>query len=139
MERSEPVLELRVPARPDSLREIRDRVRGWLEEHGCNPECAADVVMAIDEACQNVIRHAYRGDPEGEIELGIEKSGADLVVSIRDFAPPVDPERVRPRDLDDVRPGGIGTHLIREVMDRTEFVRPESGPGNVLRMVKRIA
>jgi sigma-B regulation protein RsbU (phosphoserine phosphatase) len=138
MERAEPVLKLRVPARPDALREIRERVRDRVAEQGCDPECAADVVMAIDEACQNVIRHAYRGDPQGEIELEIEKRGVDLVVSIRDFAPPVDPARVRPRDLDDVRPGGLGTHLIREVMDRTEFVRPASGPGNVLRMVKRI-
>ncbi len=95
--------------------------------------------MAVDEACQNVIRHAYRNDPDGEIELEIEHHGDELVLSLRDFAPEIDPDRVRPRDLDDVRPGGIGTHLIREVMDRAEFLRPESGRGNLLRMRKRIA
>ena len=51
----------------------------------------------------------------------------------------IDPAQVQPRDLDDVRPGGLGTHLIREVMDAADFVEAPPGCGNLLRMVKRIA
>ncbi len=51
---------------------------------------------------------------------------------------PIDPKTVRPRDLDDVRPGGLGTHFIAEVMDDAKFERPPSGNGNLLIMVKRI-
>jgi sigma-B regulation protein RsbU (phosphoserine phosphatase) len=132
------VLELRFPARADQLRHVRDAVREKVEASGCNPRCASDIVMAVDEACQNVIRHAYRGDPSGSIALEIERDGHDLVLSIVDIAPEVDPARIKPRDLDDIRPGGLGTHLIRELMDRAEFLPGPSGRGNLLRMVKRI-
>ena len=67
------------------------------------------------------------------------KAGEDLVLSLIDFAPTIDLARVKPRDLDDVRPGGLGTHLIRKVMDSADFIDPPPGCGNLLRMVKRIA
>jgi sigma-B regulation protein RsbU (phosphoserine phosphatase) len=132
------LLALRIDASVDQLRRIREAVRDAVESCGCSAECTADVVMAVDEACQNVIRHAYGGDPGGAIELEIERCGEDLVISLRDFAQEVDPEKVKPRDLDEIRPGGLGTHLIREMVDSADFVRPESGGGNLLRMVKRI-
>ncbi len=131
------VLELRVAARPSELRPVRDRIRKCVTDAGADPKCATDIVMAVDEALQNIIRHAY-GNEAGAIEITVERRGPELVFSLRDYAPEVDPARVRGRDLDDVRPGGIGTHLIRQAMDRTELVRPSSGPGNLLRMVKRI-
>jgi sigma-B regulation protein RsbU (phosphoserine phosphatase) len=132
------LLALRLEARVDQLRKIREAVREAVESCGCSAACAADIVMAVDEACQNVIRHAYCDDPGGAIELEIKRCGEDLVVSLQDFAPEVDPKEVRPRDLDEIRPGGLGTHLIREMMDSAEFIRPESGRGNLLRMVKQI-
>jgi sigma-B regulation protein RsbU (phosphoserine phosphatase) len=132
-------LALRIPARPDALRGMRDALRERLRAWQVDDACATDVVMAVDEACQNVIRHAYRGEPDGAIELEVRRAGDELRIAVRDFAPPVDPARIRPRDLDDVRPGGLGTHLIRSTMDHTEFGRPPSGPGNLLRMVKRLA
>lgn len=132
------ILELRTPARAKELKRIRDGVRKTVLEAGCGEECTADIVMAIDEACQNIIRHAYGKDRSGEIVLEIERQGDDLVFSLVDFAPRIDPARVKPRDLDDVRPGGLGTHLIRKVMDSADFVEPPPGCGNLLRMVKRI-
>jgi sigma-B regulation protein RsbU (phosphoserine phosphatase) len=132
------LLALRIEARVDQLRKIRRAVREAVESCGCSAECAADIVTAVDEACQNVIRHAYGDDPGGAIELEIKRCGEDLVVCLQDFAPEVDPKEIKPRDLDEIRPGGLGTHLIREMMDSAEFVRPESGRGNLLRMVKRI-
>jgi sigma-B regulation protein RsbU (phosphoserine phosphatase) len=71
--------------------------------------------------------------------LTVERQGDDLVFWLRDFAPRVDPSRIRPRSLDELRPGGLGTFLIREVMDSAEFLDPPPGGGNLLRMVKRIA
>ncbi len=133
-----PLLELRIQANAAELRGVRERVRACVSDAGGTDECASDVVMAVDEACQNIIRHAYGGDEDGEIEISVERRGSELVFLLRDYAPEVDPARVHGRDLDDVRPGGIGTHLIRQAMDRTELIRPPSGPGNLLRMVKRI-
>jgi sigma-B regulation protein RsbU (phosphoserine phosphatase) len=131
-------LALRFAARPDELRGVRERLRERLRVWGLGEACASDVVMAVDEACQNVIRHAYGGDPQGVIELDVRRAGDELRIALRDYAPPVDPERIRSRPLDELRPGGLGTHLIRSAMDRTEFGRPPSGQGNLLRMVKKI-
>ena len=132
------VLTLRFPARPDELSQVRKQVRACAEACGGSGECVADIVMAVDEACQNVIRHAYVGDSEGDIVLEVARTGDDLVFSIFDFAPKIDPEAVKPRDLDDVRPGGLGTHFIAEAMDDVRFLDLPEGGGNLLRMVKRI-
>lgn len=136
---TETLLEQRFAARPERLKDVRAAVSAAVTRAGCSEGCTRDVVMAVDEACQNVIRHAYGGPCDQEIELLIEREDDRLLLSLRDFAPPVDPARIRPRPLDEVRPGGLGVHLIREVMDATEFRRPESGVGNVLRMTKKIA
>jgi sigma-B regulation protein RsbU (phosphoserine phosphatase) len=131
------VLRQRLPARARELRSLREEVRRHALAEGCGAECADDIVLAVDEACQNIIRHAYAGR-DGEIVIEIERVGPDLVISLRDFAPPVDPSRVKPRDLDDLRPGGLGTHLIRELMDCAGFAPPPPEGGNLFRMRKRI-
>jgi sigma-B regulation protein RsbU (phosphoserine phosphatase) len=132
------LLKHRFPARAGELRSIREVVRRAALGQGCAADCAGDIVMAVDEACQNIIRHAYAGRGDGEIVLEIERAGEELLVSLRDFAPTVDPSRVQPRDLADLRPGGLGTHLIREVMDGASFAPAPPGGGNLFRMSKRI-
>ncbi len=136
--RSKRVLQLRFPARAAELKRVRDAVRESLEGCGCSAKSAADIVLATDEACQNIIRHAYRGDSDNVIELEVEHRGDRLVFSLTDHAPAIDPSRVKPRDLEDLRPGGLGTYFIRRVMDEVEFQRPASGRGNLLIMVRRI-
>jgi sigma-B regulation protein RsbU (phosphoserine phosphatase) len=132
------LLKHRFPARAEELRSVREVVRREALGQGCAAQCASDIVLAVDEACQNIIRHAYAGRGDGEIVLEIERAGEELLVSLRDFAPTVDPSRIQPRDLDDVRPGGIGTHLIREVMDGANFAPAPPGGGNLFRMRKRV-
>lgn len=133
------LLERRFSASAEALKPIRDAVRDQLERAGCSEAEASDIVLAIDEACQNIIRHAYRGIEDGVIDLHIEQRGAELVISLRDHAPPSDPECLeKSRNLDEVRPGGLGTHLIKSVMDEVGFVDVPDGAGNLLRMIKRI-
>lgn len=134
----ERVVELRVAAKPDRLRLLRNLVSEVARANGCSESCIRDMVIALDEACQNVIRHAYGGDPDGEILLDIRRAGDRMTFNLIDFAAPVDVSKVRPRSLGDVKPGGLGTHFIRECMDEADFRRPPSGAGNRLRMVKRI-
>jgi len=136
---SEPVFELRFPAEAGELKGVRQAVKTQATGAGCTDTAALDIVMAVDEACQNIIRHAYGRNRSGDIVLRVEREGEHLVFSLFDFAPRIDPSRVKPRDLDDVRPGGLGTFLIQEVMDSAEFLDPPRGCGNLLRMVKRIA
>mgnify|MGYP003735926103 CR=1 FL=1 len=98
----------------------------------------ADLVLVIDEACQNIIRHAYKGSTEGEITLEIRRDDDDLIVLLRDFADTVDVTKIKPRDLEDIRPGGLGTHLIREIMDEVEITPLPGNSGNLMRMSKKL-
>ncbi len=132
----EPLLKIHFNALPDRLKLVRSAVSEAAKLCGCNTFTALDIVLAVDEACQNVIRHAYGHDPEGEIEMEIRRNGGELIILLRDFAETVDPETIKPRDLDDVRPGGLGTHFINEIMDSVEWLAPDGG-GNLLKLVKK--
>ena len=142
--------ERRFPARAEELKQIRVDVRRCAEAAGASAAAAEDVVLAVDEACQNIIRHAYCDETRGDIEIRMQRDGDSLVIWLQDFAPEVDPECLeRGRDLEDVRPGGLGTRFMKELMDDVGFVTRSgeaagdaggaAGQGNLLRMVKRLA
>ena len=123
-----------VPASAESLKIVRRVVESATTSCGLGKDTVQDVVLSVDEACQNVIRHAYaETKPEknkNEMIINISRIQQELIIEIRDFAPRIDPNKVRPRELDDIRPGGLGTHFINEVMDKVEFKIPEDGPQN---------
>lgn len=134
------VLRLRVPARADRLKMVRQATEQASAYCGCGPEWTLDLVMAVDEACQNIIRHAYGGrDDAGDIVVDFVKEGDSLSVLLMDFAEPVDPSPIRSRDLNDVRPGGLGVHLIKSVTDDARFLPPPPGVGNLFKLTKRLA
>jgi len=129
---------LTVPARANSLKLVRRAVSETSTACGFSQEQCQDLVLAVDEACQNVVRHAYAGTTEGDMDIDIRREGGSFVVLIRDYAPQVDVSKIEPRDLNDVRPGGLGVHFIREVMDVVEHLPPPDGQGNLLRLKKAI-
>lgn len=133
------LLELRFAADPDKLCDMRRCVRAAMASLGCGPQWVAEVVLAVNEACANVIQHAYLGDTSGEIVLQMKQVGGDLEVRVTDFAPPVVVPNIRPRRLAELRPGGLGTHFIRAVMERYEYGNLPEGAGNFLQMSKPIS
>ena len=134
----EKIFQLRVTAKANRLRLIRNAVRETASFCGFSEADTADIVLAVDEACQNVIRHAYGSEGEGDIAIEIRHRPDAMILTLRDFADPVDISKIKPRDLDDLRPGGLGTHLISEVMDEVDFLPPPIDGGNLLRLVKKI-
>jgi sigma-B regulation protein RsbU (phosphoserine phosphatase) len=132
------IARMRIASRPDCLRLVRTMVRKAGDANGCADQCISQMVMAVDEACQNIIRHAYSGDPGGEIIVDIRRQGETIAIHLLDFAAPVDISRIKPRRLDEVKPGGLGTHFIQECMDESSFLTPPDGTGNCLRLVKKI-
>jgi sigma-B regulation protein RsbU (phosphoserine phosphatase) len=133
------LFSLTILAQPDRLRLVRAAVSEAAKASGCSEECTRDIVLAVDEACQNVIRHAYGGQPGNEICIDVRRSDEKIVFDVMDFAEPVDPDRIKPRNLEEIRPGGLGTHFINECMDEAKYSTPPPGVGNLLRMTKRIA
>lgn len=136
----ERLVTMRLPARPDILKLIREAVRAAAQVAGCGKACSEDVVIAVNEACMNVIQHAYSDDGAGDLVLELSVAKGMLEVRLTDFADPVDPEVIKPRPLDELRPGGLGTRFIDQCMDEVRFVTPPpEGAGNLLWMSKRIA
>ncbi len=130
--------ELRFPARAEHLQELRTAVRTAALQCGCAQPLAEQLTLAVNEAAMNIIQHAYREAPTGEIILEIHNNGPELVFRLLDFATPVDRNALQSRDLDEIRPGGLGLHLIRTVMDKVEYLPPPPGVGNLLQLCKRI-
>ena len=108
---------------------------------GFSAEQAAMIMLTIDEALANVIQHGYDGQKGRPIDVFMERVCAEgrvgIRVLIRDRAKQVDPASIKGRDLDDVRPGGLGVHLMKSLMD--EVVHRATGEGMELEMVKYLA
>jgi len=136
-EQGECILHLEFEARVDNLKAIRPQVDETAVAEGFDEKTADQLVLAIDEACANVIRHAYEYKP-GSVILNIYREDGDLVFVLEDFAESIDCSSIKPRKLDEVRPGGLGLNLIDQIMDSWEFVNSADGKGNVLIMKKQL-
>ena len=91
--------------------------------------------MAIDEAVSNIIRHTYSNRPDGKLSVDVRSYDDRIEFTLEDSGPKVKPESIRPRPLDEVRPGGLGTYFINCFMDVASY--DESFPeGNRLKLVK---
>lgn len=133
------LVKLHIPARAGSLSLIRALVRRACEMAGCNSDLTEKLVIAVNEACMNVIQHAYKGEDRGEIVLEILNNEGSLLFRLQDFADPVELDTVKPRALEELRPGGLGTFFIREIMDDCKMGHLEDGTGNYLEMIKKIS
>lgn len=123
----------------DRLAEARDLVTALAGRLGFNDGQAGQIALAVDEALGNVIRHGYGGRGGQPIELLLERisesARTGLQVTICDQGRQVDPASIVGRELSDVRPGGLGTHIIRGLMDEVEYARGEQC-GMKLRLLK---
>ncbi len=136
------LLRMELRSNPETLCVVRNALEELAQTLGFpEAECRA-VVLAVDEALTNIIRHAYQGRTEQPIEasfrrIRVAQDGADksaLEIMLEDRGMVVDREKLCGRKLEDVRPGGLGLHFIRENMDTVEFRRKWGR--NQLRMVK---
>ena len=134
----EKLYEIRFQAKAERLSLVRALVKEATEIVGCNKELSEKLVIAVNEACMNIIQHAYKGDESGEIIFEVLSSKKEINFKMVDFANPIDLRSVKPRDLDDIRPGGLGTHFIDEIMDECKISHLEDGRGNCIEMKKKI-
>ncbi|MEP7044303.1 MAG: SpoIIE family protein phosphatase [Dokdonella sp.] len=132
------LLDHQVPAAAEELRGVRAEIRRTLDAVGVEPELRDRLVLAVDEACANIIRHAYGPQRSGDIGLRILRSGPMLSFELTDAAPCVDPGKIKPKPLGECRSGGFGVALIDEVMDDWHVEPARKGQGNRLILRKRI-
>jgi len=135
--KEESLIELRFPAQANRMVMVRDSVRSAARFCGFNELETGDIVLAVGEACQNVILHAYAGRDAGTIVLGLLRGREEMILRVTDFGTAIDPAKIEPRDLSELRPGGLGIYFIRELMDTADFGPAPDGVGNQLQMTKK--
>jgi anti-sigma regulatory factor (Ser/Thr protein kinase) len=133
-------IELR--AQPMLLRPVRELLRTYLAAGDFPPDTIESVVLAVDEACTNAIRHSYGGSCDEALDLSIARTGdGGLEIVLCDRGAPAPAERLKPRTLlppdpRRVRPGGLGVQFMFHVFDDVRFC-PGRERGN--RVVMRLS
>ncbi len=126
-----------VQSDPRYLTAVRAVAARMAELGGIAEEDGEQIKLAVDEACTNVIRYAYNGDTGGKIIVKFRITKKRFSVVIEDKGVKADPEFVKGRSLDDLRPGGLGIHLIRRAFDVVEFDEKKKN-GNRLILIKNM-
>lgn len=114
-------IEIKIPADPKYLKLIRRTVTNICEIAQFSSKDSNQIVLAIDEACTNVIRHAYGGASMKPIILQVQILSDRIRFMLQDYGKKATIESFQSRNLEDIRPGGLGVHLIKTVMDTFDF------------------
>ena len=123
-----------------SLKDIRTFSRNVFDKINLPQEQKDELVLAIAEAAQNIVKHGYKGVEEtsDRMEIKISLNDGQLEIGFFDKGKAVIPENIKHRKLDDIKPGGLGTFFIKEIMDAAVFKRDQKGWVNHLILTKKI-
>ena len=134
-------VELSILSSPANLPAVRAAVEKVCRNVGFDSDAVGDIVLSVDEALTNIIRHAYKGAEGQPIDVKLTPIGGRqpkaIKICLADRGRYMDPARFKPRDLEQVQPGGLGVHIITKCMDQVRYEAREGG-GTLLTMVKDI-
>tara|TARA_B000000460_G_scaffold190691_1_gene137792 strand:- start:18 stop:431 length:414 start_codon:yes stop_codon:yes gene_type:complete len=123
-----------------SLKGVRTFSRDVFEKINLPQDQKDELVLAIAEAAQNIVKHGYK-DVESTVdrmEIKISLKDGNLEIGFFDKGKPVVPENIQHRKLDDIKPGGLGTFFIKQIMDGAVFKKDQKGWVNHLILTKKI-
>ncbi len=123
-----------------SLKEVRTFSREVFEKINLPQEQKDELVLAIAEAAQNIVKHAYKdvAETSDRMEIKISLKDSDLEIGFFDKGKAVIPENIQHRKLDDIKPGGLGTFFIKQIMDAAVFKKDQKEWVNHLVLTKKI-
>ena len=125
--------------RSSSLKDVRSFSREVFEKVDIEQDLKDELVLAIAEAAQNIVKHAYQNqETDDKMEIKISLQNGNLEIGFFDKGRPVDDKNVRHRKIDDIKPGGLGTFFIQQIMDAVVFKEGEKPWINHLILTKKI-
>lgn len=137
--------EVTIPGRYDRVIDVCNFVVSGARQIGFGEDELFRIELACDEACTNVIQHAYGGEDQGTIRVVWEYAKGAFVITIYDYGRYFDPDTLpepnipkSPDDIDQLKIGGLGIHFMRSLMDEVRF-QSDQGAGNKLVMVKYLS
>ncbi|MBK9444691.1 MAG: ATP-binding protein [Betaproteobacteria bacterium] len=132
------LLACNYPANTETLATVRSAVLEAATRAGASTDGANDIVLAVNEACMNVIQHGYRFAPDKVFRIELSTADDTLEILLCDNGEAVSERQLKPRALDDLRPGGLGVHFIRALTDTMTYLPPDDTWRNRLQMKKRV-
>ena len=124
-----------IPSHPKYLSIVRSVTKNMAQIYEISETLTEDIKLAVDEACANVIKHAYNGDRTKKIILKYRITRNSFNVIIEDSGIKAQTDLIKGRNLDDIRPGGLGIHFIKRVFDVFRFDEKKK-KGNRLMLIK---
>ena len=122
-----------------SLKEVRSFSREVFEKVNINQDLKDELVLAIAEAAQNIVKHAYQNEEtQDKMEIRISLKDNELEIGFFDKGRPVEKDKIRHRKIDDIKPGGLGTFFIQQIMDAVVFKEGEKPWINHLVLTKNL-
>ena len=125
----------------ENVAAFRTFVEDACRRVGVDDSVCYDLKLAVDEACSNLVVHGYKGRDPGPIRVSFASTADEIVITITDRAPPFHPDDAPVPKLDapasERRPGGLGWHMIKKLVDQLEY-ESDAKRGNRLKMVKKI-
>ena len=123
-----------------SLKDVRSFSRDVFEKLKIEKELKDELVLAIAEAAQNIVKHGYKDveNTTDRMEIKISLNNDQLEIGFFEKGKPVVAENVQHRKLDDIKPGGLGTFFIKQIMDGAVFKKDQKGWVNHLVLTKKI-
>ena len=120
-------LKLVMPSDPRYLPVVRGAIEPLASAMGWSEADSLAIALALDEALANIIRHAYHSRGDGRIELECRESAEGLEITLLDQGEAPDKTKICARAVGCDQAGGLGTHIIRDVMDTVSYVATPSG------------
>ncbi len=130
-------IEFSIPSHPQFLQLVRGMVTKVSAMMELAPDLTGNLTLAVDEACSNIIKHSYLNDPKGKIDLCIRFGDKQFEIIITDYGKQCDISQLKPRDLKDIRPGGLGLYIMNKVMDSVTYSCGIDGKNKVI-MIKTL-
>ena len=117
--------ELKVKSKTENLSVIRDFISTSAAEARVTPDVVENIILAVDEACTNIIKHAYKSFPDGELIIKTKSTQSRFIISITDFGNTFKPDSIPEPDLQKYyrqkRVGGLGMYLMKTLMDDVKY------------------
>jgi anti-sigma regulatory factor (Ser/Thr protein kinase) len=128
-------MKITIKSNPKELRQVRLEIELYCRANFSNID-SSKVIIAVDEALQNVMRYAYDMKPDQLIDIFFKKTELnDFEVKIRDYGRQSLLENIKSRDLKEVRPGGLGVYFINQCSKSSEYKHRPDGIGTELTLV----
>ena len=122
-----------------NLKNIRLFVTNFLNDYELEIKLVNNIKLAVDESVSNIIKHGYKGEDENnKIEIKLEIIKKKLFIHLFDNGTPVKQKNIQPRNLKDIKPGGLGSYFINEIMDEVKWETKSKDWVNHLILIKKI-